>query len=343
MVCHTCADDRVSARTFFCVRGSPDLLNAERGDPIPVKNNCASHPTNEGELGLMRTAETGGWLGFRPETVALTDWPGSVRVDAWLQAIGRNLADVLVLIDPQVGQSHGQLRSLPLIRALGIERFSYPAGWRGLELVPHKWVRLAEDTPMHALDMSAPLCQIVSQSIEDHSAGDAAHKLLQTWRQTNRATSLVFVFDRGVFARRRGATVRSFADDYELPLPIPYDQVLARYVRTFGPAAEHSFVSSNLAFHGLMNYVRPEVPIRHLYELLNVNAHVADSPLWDLYEHLCEVAGPNADAARIREVVRSWLDEGISRTSDQIVLWLQRFNFDRNNVQRRRASQRRRE
>lgn len=83
--------------------------------------------------------------------------------------LGRPPHGLFILIDEHVGRSHRQLRSLPLIRALGVPRFTFANGWRGLDLVPDSWCRVADDTTPDSLVDSFPLCHLLSQAIENAS------------------------------------------------------------------------------------------------------------------------------------------------------------------------------
>lgn len=113
----------------------------------------------------------------------------------WESVFGLPPEGVVVIIDPQVRQDWGQLRSLSLLVELGLTRFTYTTNWRGLDLVPHEFVLVSAETSPASLTGLAPICQIVSQGTEDASPGRAARKLLQAFRAAPSQGPLVYVLD----------------------------------------------------------------------------------------------------------------------------------------------------
>jgi hypothetical protein len=265
-------------------------------------------------------------------------WPESTDERLFARVIGREPYGVIVIVDPQTGETHGQLRSLSLMRALGVRRFSFANGWRGLDLVPYDWVRIASDTTHDELVDAFPICQVVSQAMEDNSDGDATGKLFRAWQDAGPDALLVLVVDTDTFARKLDPQVRSFVDEHELPMPLPYEPLARKYIRQVHLAPGQPIVSHNLAWHGLSAWRRANEPVQQLEDVLNIGQHRSDSPLWDLYAHLCELAGDGADTEKVRDGARHWIDNQITRASSQLVLWVQRFSFDPGQVRRRQAS-----
>src|SRR4051812_6211948 len=96
------------------------------------------------------------WQGISAETVGLRSWPDSLDENSWQGLFGQPPTGIFVLVDESVGARWGQLRCVPLLRSLGVVRFTFAHAWRGLDLVPYEWVRVAEDTDEAALQLSSP-------------------------------------------------------------------------------------------------------------------------------------------------------------------------------------------
>jgi hypothetical protein len=86
---------------------------------------------------------------------------------------------VLVVYDDILAQRRGgQLRSLPLLQALGLERFTYNYVWNRYDyrFCAYEYVHL--DAAYNYGQLEAPLCQIVDQGTEETSQHDITLRLL---------------------------------------------------------------------------------------------------------------------------------------------------------------------
>lgn len=269
----------------------------------------------------------GGWAGLDPTVLGLAQWPDHVDAGAWQRLFGRPPRGVLVLVDEQVGESHGQLRALPLLRALGVTRFTFADGWRGLDLAPFEWRYVGRDSRVDDLVGALPVCQFVSQRIEDASDGDAAYKLLRAHERAGPDALLIYVVDTPAFTCRRDPGGKSFVDEHQLATPRAYRPLAERFAHAHGLGAGEAMRSYNLLWQGLSRFVSGGVAVRRLEDVLSLLHHGAGSPIVPLYEHLCDLAGPEADADAVRRGLRSWIDRDITRVLDEVVLSLRRVGF----------------
>jgi hypothetical protein len=277
------------------------------------------------------------WHGLAPETLGLANWPNEVRPDRWRALFGLPPEGVFVITDAQVAMPHGQLRALPLLRALGITRFTFVETWSGLDLAPFDWFHVGEQTEATDLCRFLPACQIIPQAIEDESPGDACYKLWLA-RESCARGLVVYVFDQATFTRARGRQVRSFVDEHEVSRVFDYSALADRFAAVeLGPDPEP--VSGNLLWRGLRRFLRTGAEAPQLRELIDFERHRVDSPIWALYEHLCERAGPLADTAALRRALRPWMDRDVTSAVDRVMEGLRRVNFDRNELAQLRASQ----
>jgi hypothetical protein len=86
---------------------------------------------------------------------------------------------VLVVYDDVLASLRGgQLRSLPLLRALGLEHFTYNYAWNryGYAFCEYTYVHL--DAAYDYARIEAPLCQVVDQGTEEMSEHDVTLRLL---------------------------------------------------------------------------------------------------------------------------------------------------------------------
>jgi hypothetical protein len=72
----------------------------------------------------------------------------------------------------------GQLRSLPLLRALGLERFTYNRAWNRYDyrFCDYQYVHLDSSSDFGGVE--PPLCQIIDQGTEDASQHDITLRLM---------------------------------------------------------------------------------------------------------------------------------------------------------------------
>lgn len=270
--------------------------------------------------------------------MGLDCWPGAIDPAGWKAVFGREPRGVLVLADPQVGETHGQLRSVALLRALGVTRFTFASGWRGLELVPYEWRYVGPETTAADLAEALPLCQVVSQDIENTSPGDAVFRVLSAQRRAGPESLVVYVFDSETFSRRLDPQVRSFVDEHNLMRPMGVDAAVRRYEEWRGIRTDSTMASANLVLRGLARFMLPGRGYNRLEWVVNPANHTAASPLWDLYAHLCDVVGPDGDTRTARDILREWVDDEITRTVNEVVRWLGRFDYRRDQVMREREN-----
>ena len=285
--------------------------------------------------GGQGASEHAEWRGLPASIFGWTEWPTEIDPDLWHVIFGSKPSGVFTIIDPQVGMAHGQLRSLALLRALGIHRFTCVSWWTGLPLVPYEWQRIANDTQRDVLQQALPVVQVVSQEAEEKSDGDVAYELLAAQRTRGDDTVLVYVFDNSRFIRSRDAFARSFIDEYDLRQPISYDAALSRLSPKLN-LGHSARPTGNAAFLGLRCFMKANAEVGRLPRLLDPLQHRADSPIWDLYARLCVLSRGGDASDDVRRVMRAWIDREITNATDAVITALQRADFDLVNLERLR-------
>lgn len=249
--------------------------------------------------------------------------------ETWQRVVGCSPQGIVVIIDPQVGNSFGQLRALPLLRELGLEIFTFASGWRGLPMVDYKYKVIHAGTAPNNIVDALPICQFVSQEIELASESEATKKLLMAYQQRSDEPLLVYVIDSEKFILRTSVGSKSFVDEYEIQHVIAYPRLFARYSAELGypVPAVGAGVSLNLALHRLAWERDRDEHVRRLGDLFDVSLLSPESRLWDWLEYLVVLPGVEDSDQPLVAALRSWIDTDITRVSRRLMELLQRFNF----------------
>jgi hypothetical protein len=252
----------------------------------------------------------------------------TLNLNLWEQIFGLPPKGMIVIIDPQVRQGGGQLRSLPLLVELGLTRFTYTTNWRGLDLVPHEFVLVGADTSPTSLVGLAPMCQIVSQAIEDESPGRAARKLLQAFRVAAGRGPLVYVLDSERFALSDSVVAKSFIEEFEIATCYHYPRIFERYLEHVGETEVRLSAdrSMNLLLHRMLRARGGS--IQKLRELFELRSLTADSLAWDVIEQCTHLPNVRRDDMVVHRALRPWVETDISRVATTILETLQAFDYD---------------
>lgn len=262
----------------------------------------------------------------------------------WQAVFGREPAGIFVIVDPQVRQSYGQLRSLPLLLELGIERFTFISAWNTFPLVPYEYVLVNEDTSYVEMIEVFPVCQIVSQEIEDNSPAKVSKKLLMAHTDAGGDPLLVYVFDSDLFSLYDSSAPKSFVEEYEIPNRYAYDKVFASYLEAReGDTGPISMAKTlNLVLYQMARglYLSTGLEQRKVRDLFDFDRLLPESPAWDLLEKLIPGDRQSRDDDYIHGQLRPWIDSDITATSRRILEMLQRHGYDVEKMQLRRRRSR---
>lgn len=260
-----------------------------------------------------------------------------VNLEAWQQVFGYPPEGVFVIVDPQVGESRGQLRALPLLVEMGLQRFTFASGWRTFDLVPFDYLPIHENISARELTSSFPICQFVSQTIELSSPSDVARKLLMA-QKTNGTGLLVYVIDSEQFMLRGSLATKSFIDEYVLKRTFSYQRLFTRYYGYLGHSLTtlSADLTLNLAFHRLAWELQEETLLRRLGDLFDFGRLPPSSWGWDLLERLAGVTEIREDEGVIPRLLHAWVDRDITRIGRRLFDKLQEFNFELTKIQAER-------
>lgn len=261
----------------------------------------------------------------------------------WSSVFGYRPEGVFVIIDPQVGQPYGQLRALPLLVKLGLTRFTFASGWRKFDLVPFEYMVINEETPEERLVGAFPICQFISQSMEDASPNDVAKRLLMAHRAAGGKGLLVYVLDSERFMSRDSVRTKTFIDEYILKRTMDYESLFVRYCKLLVCSYEilGTGLTLNLALHRLAWEIGDAVLLRRLGDLFDYSRLSSTSWAWDLLERLVRQPTIREDEREISRLLHAWIDHDITRVGRRLFDKLQEFNFELAKIQaeRRRLSE----
>lgn len=257
----------------------------------------------------------------------------------WLEFFGYPPHGIFVIIDPQVGETRGQLRALPLLAALGLTRFTFVSNWHSFDLVPYKYVSIHDGKTVDDLDGVFPMCQFVSQVVEWASPSDVTKKLLMAHRAGHGKELLVYVVDSEQFMLRDSVRTKTFIDEFVLRRTLSYSRLFARYYEMMGQplAVISASLTLNLAFHQLAWELHEDTLLRRLSDLFDFRRLGPQSWAWDLLERLARIPNVREDESVLYDQLRPWVDHDITWIGRRLYDKLQEFNFEPSKIAAERA------
>lgn len=257
----------------------------------------------------------------------------------WQTLFGYPPEGVFVIVDPQVGEQRGQLRALPLLTTLGLQRFTFVSTWRSFDLVPYEYLSIHEGKTAGDLDAAFPICQFISQTVERTSTSDVAKKLLMAQRAKSGRDLLVYVIDSEQFMLRESVKTKTFIDEYLLKRTISYERLFVRYYEFLGRplAVLSTSLTLNLALHQLAWEIHDETLLRRLSDLFDFKRLKPESWAWELLERLAPIPDVRENESALHNLLRPWVDHDITWIGRRLYDKLQEFNFEPAKIRAERA------
>ncbi|HYF95169.1 MAG TPA: hypothetical protein VD969_23410 [Symbiobacteriaceae bacterium] len=174
----------------------------------------------------------------------------------WTSFTGAEPRGLFVLVDPQVGQARGQLRSLALLTELGLSNVTYNYIWHtDLRPVPYVYLKLGPGRAEPLLAERGHLVQVISQETIDYSAYDFTWELIRYALRPGPGQPLVvLVVDRPNLVLPGAADGKSIFEDMGLfgrgAVLEDYSVLFRRYLRRVGSPIRQR-LTENLYFHRL--------------------------------------------------------------------------------------------
>jgi hypothetical protein len=242
---------------------------------------------------------------------------------------------VLVIYDEILAQERGgQLRSLPLLRALGLERFTYNAAWNRYNYAFCEFEYLHLDAASDYARIETPLCQIVDQGTEEMSEHDITLRLLSS--ETFTATSPFVLVTAPNFKLRRVTELKSLAEARGYPILNYQDELLFRPDLLQSLGVDLGALTREL-LDTTGNFTLLQAATR-LYRLTGQRARspgeLLDGPpdvlqgigLWPLVEQInvTILADPARTQSYLLDCLRPWIEYGSrTRVKDRLIEYLQ--------------------
>ncbi|MFC6975897.1 hypothetical protein ACFQL1_16310 [Halomicroarcula sp. GCM10025709] len=266
-----------------------------------------------------------------------------------------SLADIIhtelstvVIKDPQLEkrdkQARAQLRSLPLLQALGFDRVVHTELLDNeYSPIEYEYIRSEEAS---AADIEFPLVHVVTQSgITEYGEEDLVRKL--TERSLEEGGRYILVTDTiapktPTYTKKPG---RSIVDDFPAIAVRSYPSIANRFLedtlqsRSRIPVVE----TRNVFFHAASAiHDEQEAPADSIEAIFDYTQAPPDSPVWDsawyFLEHDLEnVLEDYSD--HIREALRSWMERGdTQRVANHILEVLRTCDYDASKLEAYRTT-----
>ncbi|HYG57733.1 MAG TPA: hypothetical protein VD902_06660 [Symbiobacteriaceae bacterium] len=255
----------------------------------------------------------------------------------WQQVIGRPPEGLHIIIDEQVGEGRGGLRSLVLLRALGCRNFTFLRTWQATyEPVDYNYVLLRPESGVEELLSRGHLVQILTQETEWYSPhGFTADLLFTTLSAPRPHPLMVLVLDTQSFHLKGTTDGKSLIENFGLRQRgvgiYHYADLYYRYRQLALPGNELSDgLTKNLWFHRLAAELKAGGWTRfgRLTDLLRFTDR--DYPLTPTMRHLLdyylgdpdrisllEAEGPEY----VRKQMKPWMEEGEVLAVARTVWW----------------------
>lgn len=245
---------------------------------------------------------------------------------------------VIVIIDPQVGESRGQLRALPLLVELGLQKYTFATSLNQFQFVPYQHCVVHEGTTADELRPMFPIVQFVAQSTEDRSQSDATKKLLMAQRSQPDNPLLVYVLESEQFMLRASTGSKGFIDEYELKRVYSYKKLFFRFCETADLPVKDlgAQYSLNLMLHRLANELGNQDILLRLADVFDYTQLPPTSWAWNLLERLVEQKKVRQDDRGIFHLLGPWIDSDITKVTHRLLATVQRFDYNLARVQEER-------
>lgn len=140
-----------------------------------------------------------------------TDWTG------WNTVVGLPPQGLHIVIDEQVGEGRGGLRSVAMLADLGLHSFTYVSGWhRQFTPVDYEYVLLRPNSGEEELRSRGQLVQVVTQETENYSPHGFIADLVLTALVESPPPLLVLVIDTQDFKLRGTTDGKSMIENFGL-------------------------------------------------------------------------------------------------------------------------------
>jgi len=261
----------------------------------------------------------------------------------WRNLFGVEPRGVFIIIDEMVGApdsrpEHAQLRALPMILELGITKFTFVDTWFHYKLVNFDYLKFGAQL----LDVGeSPLCQFISQDVELQSDLEITKHLLNK-ALANQGSVLILVLDSTKFCLKDNQDGKPMIEDWDLTsLAFRYEEIFPRYLKLVGindppiPLTE----TQNMVFHRMAKLqldVLGERP-RRLSELFEYEVIPSQSYAWEILKTFATRRAQMEFHPYIHQCLRSWIEKDITRIAEQMLVVLQRCQFDPRKVERLRV------
>jgi hypothetical protein len=256
------------------------------------------------------------------------------------EIFGCGTPGIVTLLDPVVGSEHyqhGQLRALPMIADLGVKNFTFVDSWSTYKLIDFEYYRFGPDL---ILKNVFPICQFISQEIEDHSDLDITQHLLNLASSNQKAT-LFLVLDSAQFCLKNNQDGKPMIEDWDLSDSVyEYTKIFPVFLRKIG------IVEPPISLTETQNLVFQKMAQTHLESsgdrphrlstLFDFESAPSKSSAWEVLRSLANRKAAIECHSYVHDCIRSWVDSDITRVTDNIMSGLQRCQFDPEKVDKLR-------
>jgi hypothetical protein len=263
----------------------------------------------------------------------------------------------VIIKEPQLGkrgkQGRAQLRSIPFLMELGLEKFLYDDLWaREFQLVEHSHLRPKHaniETPGFPIAHLATSDQLLPRhqqefEHEDISQADTTWELLRS--ATNEESGGFYVLitdtDSPEIPSRTPVRGRSATDQFD-GIPYSYEGLFRDYLRDHVNSKIPMDYTKNLYFHRVSEYhAEHGAPASSILELFEYEEAPPDSPVWEplhfFLEHELQDILEEYEA-HITTALRSWVERGdTEKIARKMIAMLHACNFDQEKLTKQQNS-----
>lgn len=260
----------------------------------------------------------------------------ATRWSEWNTLVGRPPQGLHIIIDKQVGEGRGELRSVNLLADLGLQHFTYVSFWhRAFAPVDYTYTVLHPGSGDEELLTRGHLVQLVNQATENLSPHGFISNLVLTTLSTSPLPFFVLVLDSQGFHFRDAPDGKSMIEDLGLRQKgvgiYSYEMLYRRYrIRAFPNSPLSDGLTMNLWFHRLASELRAAgwTHFNHLADLFRFTER--DYPLVPsvlrLLRHLLNDTDQTEQLERegpeyVRKELKPWMETGEVMAVAHAIWW----------------------
>jgi len=247
--------------------------------------------------------------------------------------------NIHIIIDPRINESHhyyGFLRSIPLIKALDVENFTFISSLNIVFPPPFNFNFSLLNKESKFSSLSGKICQIINQSQEYESEHNLTFSLYKECINSNtKLDKIYFVFDDVRFKLKfdNNREDKPFVEDKGLINIVNYEDLLRNKLRKEGIKKLPLSISKKSGNYVIQkmaqnHYEKTGKKISFLSDLFDFNLIHPESEAWDMLIFFSKITNSLNYSEIINRSLKLFIENDITKICENFYDALKSKNFD---------------